>query len=235
MKNFRLNILTIILLPFGLSSIHCVKHISEYEPKRRDYAPPVNFEQVGESTNTGSIFNPAHPGTYLFADQRAMRLGDIVTVRVKEEADAKRGAGTELSRSSETQLEIEAFFGALDSLDNEKLKNGNLLDALFDSDFAGSGKTSRSESMEATVPATVRTVLPNGNLFIEGHRVVLVNDEEHHFYLSGVIRPVDIQADNSVVSSVIADAEIEFTGRGVITDKQKQGWFNRSLDYVSPF
>jgi len=77
--------------------------------------------------------------------------------------------------------------------------------------------------------------LSNGNLFIEGHRVVLVNDEEHHFYISGVIRPVDIQSDNSVESGVIADAEIEFTGRGVITDKQSPGWLNRTMDYVSPF
>ena len=233
--NNRMTIITLTLLAMSLSSVNCVSHISEYEPKRRDYQPPVNFEQVGEATNSGSIFNSAYPGTYLFADQRAMRLGDIVTVRIKEEADAKRGAGTELSRSSETKMDIEALFGALSTIDNESLKEGNLLEALFDSDFAGSGKTSRSESMEATVPATVRTVLPNGNLFIEGHRVVLVNDEEHHFYLSGVIRPVDIQADNSVESSVIADAEIEFTGRGVITDKQSQGWMNRALDYVAPF
>jgi len=233
--NNRMNIITLTLLAMSLSSVNCVSHISEYEPKRRDYRPPVNFEQVGEATNSGSIFNSTYPGTYLFADQRAMRLGDIVTVRIKEEADAKRGAGTELSRSSQTKMDIEALFGALSTIDNESLKEGNLLEALFDSDFAGSGKTSRSESMEATVPATVRTVLPNGNLFIEGHRVVLVNDEEHHFYLSGVIRPVDIQADNSVESSVIADAEIEFTGRGVITDKQGQGWMNRALDYVAPF
>ncbi len=225
----------LVLGAMTLGQMACSRHIAEYEPKRRDYRPPVNFQQDNEAINKGSIFNPTYPGTYLFADQRAMRLGDIVTVRIKEEADAKRGAGTELSRKSETQLELDAFFGVLNQLDNEQLKNGDLLDALFDSEFAGSGKTSRSESMEATVPATVRNVLPNGNLFIEGHRVVLVNDEEHHFYLSGVIRPVDIQADNSVISSVIADAEIEFTGRGVISDKQKQGWLNRSLDYVSPF
>lgn len=229
------NIARIALLLLVGSSVNCVNHISEYEPKRRNYKPPVNFELIGESMNSGSIFNPAYPGTYLFADQRAMRLGDIVTVRIKEEADAKRGAGTELSRSSEMQMDIDAFFGALSQLDNETLKDGNFLDAIFDSDFSGSGKTSRSEHMEATVPATVRTVLPNGNLFIEGHRVILVNAEEHHFYLSGVIRPVDIQADNSVESSVIADAEIEFTGRGVITDKQNQGWMNRTMDYVAPF
>ncbi len=213
----------------------CVSHIGEYEPKRRDYKSAVSFEQIGGAVNKGSIFNPAFPGTYLFADQRAMRLGDIVTVLIKEEADAKRGAATELGNKTDMELDIQAFFGVLSQLEDENLKEGNFLDALFDSGFSGAGSTSRTEHMEATVPATVRTVLPNGNLFIEGHRVVLVNDEEHHFYISGVIRPVDIQSDNSVLSSVIADAEIEFTGRGVITDKQSPGWLNRTMDYVSPF
>ena len=77
-------------------------------------------------------------------------------------------------------------------------------------------------------------VLPNGNLFIEGHRVVLVNHEEHHFYLSGVVRPVDIETDNSVTSALIADAEIEFTGRGAISEKQEAPWLQRGLDFVRP-
>jgi flagellar L-ring protein precursor FlgH len=81
----------------------------------------------------------------------------------------------------------------------------------------------------------VKKTFPNGNLFIEGHRVILVKNEEHHFYISGVIRAVDIEGDNSVASALVADAEIEFTGRGVISDKQSPGWLNRTLDYVTPF
>jgi len=87
----------------------------------------------------------------------------------------------------------------------------------------------------AVVPAIVREVLPNGNLFIEGHRVVLVNNEEQHFYISGVIRPIDIEQDNSIKSTQVADAEIEFTGRGDLSDNQKQGWFARHLSWLWPF
>ncbi len=93
----------------------------------------------------------------------------------------------------------------------------------------------RSEHLTATVPAIVRKVLPNGNLFIEGHRVVLVNSEEQHFYISGVVRPIDIDQENSIKSSQIADAEIEFTGRGVLSDNQHQGWLSRYFGWIWPF
>ena len=93
----------------------------------------------------------------------------------------------------------------------------------------------RTERLVATVPAVVKKVLPNGNLFIEGHRVVLVNSEEQHFYVSGVIRPIDIDGDNSVKSSLVADAEIEFTGRGVMTENQQKGWMQKYLGWIWPF
>ena len=81
----------------------------------------------------------------------------------------------------------------------------------------------------------VKKVLPNGNLFVEGHRVILVNDEEQHFYLSGIIRPIDIDQNNIISSSKIAEAEIEFVGRGVMSDNQRQGWFSRFFSWIYPF
>ncbi len=81
----------------------------------------------------------------------------------------------------------------------------------------------------------VRQVLPNGNLFVEGNRVILVNNEEHHFYVSGVARPIDIDETNAVSSSRLADAEIEFTGRGVLSDQQRPGAMQRVFGRVWPF
>ncbi len=210
------------------------QHIATYVPRRRDYQSPVDFEKYGGPTEKGSVFHPNSVGIFLFADQRAMRVGDIVTVRIREEAAARRDASTKLSRNGSAGLSVERLFSLVQRFGG-KVADGDLLKALFSTDFAGSGETARTEHLVATVPAIVREVLPNGNLFIEGHRVILVNNEEHHFYISGVIRPVDIAGDNSVESSLIADAEIEFTGRGVITDKQRPGWLSRALDYVAPF
>ena len=78
-------------------------------------------------------------------------------------------------------------------------------------------------------------VLGNGALYVEGHRVVLVNKEEQHFYISGVVRPEDIDTANVVRSSRIADAQIEITGRGAVSEKNSPGWLSRVLDYVWPF
>ena len=109
------------------------------------------------------------------------------------------------------------------------------LTTLADTSFLANGSTARTERLTATVPATVRKVLPNGNLFIEGHRAVLVNSEEQHFYISGVVRPIDIDQDNSVKSSMVAEAEIEFTGQGVLSDNQKQGFLQKLLGWIWPF
>ncbi len=211
-----------------------VSHIGEYVPKRRAYVSPVDLNAGAEDNVNGSLFSSRHAATYLFADHRAMRMGDIVTIRIDEQAVAKRGASTDLGRNSSTSVDFDVLFGALKTL-SKSSGSGSLLDAALKTDFSGQGSTSRSDRLEATVPAVVMQVMPNGNLFVEGHRVVLVNEEEHHFYISGVVRPVDIKQDNSVTSSLIADAEIEFTGRGAISEKQKAPWLHRGLDHARPF
>ncbi|MEO8877789.1 MAG: flagellar basal body L-ring protein FlgH, partial [Polyangiaceae bacterium] len=77
--------------------------------------------------------------------------------------------------------------------------------------------------------------MPNGDLFLEGTKVVLINNEEYHLYVSGLVRPTDIAQDNTVASTRIADAQIEFTGRGDIADQQRKGWGARLLDTLNPF
>jgi flagellar L-ring protein precursor FlgH len=81
----------------------------------------------------------------------------------------------------------------------------------------------------------VQRELPNGDLYVEGTKVVMINHEEYHLYVSGVLRPADIQPDNSIDSSLIADARVEFTGRGDINDQVERGWLNKILDAVNPF
>lgn len=202
------------------------EHISPYEPRVREYSYPVALEAGDAASTPGSLWREDRPSKDLFRDQRALRKGDLVVVRVEERADARRGASTDLSRDGSMQAKVDEF---LSMVSGKEIKAG------MGTSFSGSGQTSRTERLEATVPAIVIDVLPNGNLFVEGRRVVLVNMEEHHFYISGVVRPFDVGPDNSIPSSLIADAEIEFSGRGVVSDKQRPGWLHRGMDYVSPF
>ena len=212
----------------------CTPEMGEYVPRHRDYQPSVTFPEESERPLDGGLWTPTRGGNFLFADQRAMRTGDIVTVLVQETADARRGASTNLDRQSQMSNAITDFLAVFKLL-KPGMSGAELLGGKSTSEFKGQGETTRTENLSAKVQATVKRVLPNGYLFIEGHRVILVNREEHHFYISGVIRREDIADDNSVASSRIAEAEIEFTGRGVISDKQGPGVLQRAMDQYGPF
>lgn len=222
-----------LLLLASISGGCGVAHISPYEPRQRNYIEPELDARAEADTASGSLWNRSGGAGSLFTDVRAYRRGDLLMVRVEEKAAAKREADTTLARSAETDLAVTNFLGLVARLQTAGIQPA--LGGTASTSFDARGSTSRTENVAATVPAFVRKVLQNGNLFIEGHRVILVNQEEQHFYISGVVRPIDIDQDNSVKSERIADAEIEFTGRGVMTDTQRQGWLSRFVGWFWPF
>jgi flagellar L-ring protein precursor FlgH len=213
----------------------CGSMHTPYVVKQRDYKPATATGSGADSGSPGSLWREGRPASMLFTDARALRENDLVVVRVEEVADARRSSDTDLQRQSKMQLQIDALLKTVGTSSSTGNGAGAGLNTSSDSSFHGEGSTGRTERLTATVPATVKKVLPNGNLFIEGHRVVLVNSEEQHFYISGVVRPIDIDQDNSVKSSMVAEAEIEFTGRGVLTDNQKQGFLQKMLGWIWPF
>lgn len=210
-----------------------VKHIAKYEPKKRVYEVPTEKDASGPTQAEGSLFRAGDRANMLFTDMRALRVHDLVVVKVEELADSQRNADTNLSRSSKLTADVNAFLQAAGAAASTDVGAG--VGGGTDSAFRGQGNTRRTERLVATVPALVRQVLPNGNLFVEGHRVVLVNQEEHHFYISGVVRPIDIDQQNSVKSSLLADAEVEFTATGNLTDNERQGWLTRFINWAFPF
>jgi len=215
-----------------LSGCGGTTHVAAYKPKRREYEVAPASKRGEESASPGSLWRPGQASAQLYTDARALRENDLVVVRIEELADAKRSSDTDMvhqSNANATVAFLKATAPAAGTGPAVQLKGG------LDQSFRGAGSTARSERLTATVPALVRKVLPSGNLFIEGHRVVLVNAEEQHFYISGVVRPIDIDQQNSVKSSMIADAEIEFTGRGALTENQKQGWLSKYLSWIWPF
>lgn len=211
--------------------------IRDYEARQRDYQLPVDLENSGRSGGEGSLWASQNRGNFLYTDQRASRPGDLLTVRVEEAADARRNASTTTSRDSETAAAVDAFLGLIERLESadSNISGSSLISTSSSSSFAGSGETNRSESLSATVQVIVREVYPNDTLFVEGHRVILVNEEEHHFYVSGVIRQIDIDDRNEVSSSRLADAQIEFTGRGLLSEQQRPGFFPRYFGWIWPF
>ncbi len=222
---------TVAFLAAALLAAACgPSHIDKYVPKNRQYEPAASAVQGDQAPSPGSLWRDGRSPAMLYTDARALRENDLVVVKVEEIADAKRSSDTDMTHRSDLSATA-AFMKAVGDTSPAQ----TILQGSFDKRFQGLGSTARTERLTATVPALVRKVLPNGNLFIEGHRVVLVNSEEHHFYISGVVRPIDIDQENSVKSSMVADAEIEFTGRGILSDNQRQGWLSRYLGWLWPF
>jgi flagellar L-ring protein precursor FlgH len=183
----------------------------------------------------GSLWTQQQGG--LFYDIKARNAGDIVTVAIFERASASKEANTSTSRDSSASAGIDRLFGLEKNIGtiNSAINSSRLVDATYQSDFEGSGKTSGREDLVATLTAQVTEVLPNGNLVINGSKTVTVNREQQLIRLSGIVRQADISPHNIVDSKNILDARIAYTGKGVISDKQGQGWLVRILDNVWPF
>ncbi|MDD9965675.1 MAG: flagellar basal body L-ring protein FlgH [Myxococcales bacterium] len=209
-------------------------HIAPHTPRHRDYRPGA-YERAPREVSPGSLWQDSSRS--LVADFRASRVGDLVTIRVDESPQAAGDAATAMDRSSNQSFGAPKLLGFAQALQeaHPDLDTDELINLMSQASFAGAGETTRGSRVRASIAARVRRQMPNGDLFIEGTKVLMVNDEELHIYVSGVIRPQDIEQDNSVLSNLIADAQIEFTGRGVLTDNQKQGWLARLVSAINPF
>ncbi len=175
-----------------------------------------------------------------FQDLRAFKVGDLVTVNIVETSKASKKAATKTERASSIEAGIENLLGYETKLRGwgnfpRAFNNAAMFKGSISNKFNGSGSTSRDESMTASITAVVEEVLPNGNLVIRGSRKIRVNNETQFIVLSGIIRPVDISPDNTILSSYIANAKIEYAGSGAVSDKQRPGWLARLVDFVWPF
>ena len=211
-------------------------HIAPFTPRDRqydtgDYAAQKQSARPAE----GSIYSEAVAG-YL-EDTRAVRMGDIVLIRIDERADAKGNASTALSKDTSMSTSVKDLLGLVPAIQkaHPDIDPEHLIDILAQSDFKGDGQTSRAGSLSGFIAVRVKKDLPNGDLFVEGTKVVMINNEEYHLYISGVVRPADIDDQNSVPSSAIADAQVEYTGRGDVADTVDRGWLTKIVDAINPF
>jgi flagellar L-ring protein precursor FlgH len=164
-------------------------------------------------------------------DLRAARVGDVVTVQIVEKAEALKSASTSTSRDSSLAASVNSLFGLpVNSGGFKPEASGSLKN-----EFTGAGLTQRKDTLLASLTAKVVDELPGGLLRIEGYRDLTINNERQYILLRGVIRQQDISPSNTVLSTSIADAQIVYSGIGVVSDKQRPGWLARVFDYVWPF
>ena len=198
------------------------------------YLPPV------QPRHAGSLWTEERH-LRLYEDLRARNVGDIVTVRIVENATADSKADTTSDRKQSLGVGVDALFGymwthpAAANAEFARFDPGTMLRTSLDNKFQGQGSTSREDAVTASIACRVLQSLPTGNLLIMGTRLVQINFERQVITLEGIVRPADISPDNVVLSTRVADAKITYSGTGPVSDKQKPGWFTQLLDVVWPF
>jgi flagellar L-ring protein precursor FlgH len=171
-----------------------------------------------------------------FKDQRAMQVGDILTVQVKITDNATISNETQRSRSAKEDSGITDFAGSkLLTGKAAQVLPGRLLTADGTSSNDNKGSVDRKEALLTNVAAVVTQVLPNGNLVVEGKQEIRVNFEIRELIVAGIVRPEDIQSDNTIDSTKIAEARIAYGGRGQITDVQQPRYGQQVMDIILPF
>ncbi|MCC6141079.1 MAG: flagellar basal body L-ring protein FlgH [Nitrospira sp.] len=187
----------------------------------------------------GSLWQEENGRAYLYEDMRAMRVGDLLTVKIVEKHKGSKSADTAAQRDSTLSNSMTGsgvgYFGVPGFRISDEARRGLGIDASASNKFSGKGATNREGTLTGTISVIVVEVLPNGDLRVEGRREVTVNSEKQLMTIAGIVRRVDVDTKNTVLSSAIADAKIEYSGLGVLDDVQRPGWLVRILDWVYPF
>lgn len=212
----------------------CVATLSEIQPAM----PPVTpVSEPLPPPIPGSLWSESEARALIGMDGNARRVGDLITVEISDNTTTSLDAGTKTEKTADSKFGIGAILGLETSILNNNADMGGKIELSGSNETSndGSGSTSRTGTIAATLTCQVVEVMRNGNLRIRGTKQILVNREAQYLTLEGIVRPRDILVDNTIASDLIAEARIEFTGQGVIADKQGVGWATRLGDAVWPF
>lgn len=194
-------------------------------PKDPDFAPVAPASLQPPVPNNGSIYQSGYD-IRLFEDNKAMRVGDVLTIKLQELTQARKA--DDLSAKKDLDVMLTAPFIA--GFETSAITGNDLKTELAAKrDFDGQGKANQSNSLIGDISVTVVEVLPNGNLRVRGEKRVTLNQGDEYIRLSGIVRPVDIDSSNTISSDKVADATIMYTGNGAMADASKMGWFSRIL------
>lgn len=218
--------------------------------------PPV-IQAPSPANNPGSLYSQAAQPNYLYEDNRARRIGDIVMVNVVEKSNAKNKSKTKSNGKNSMDMGVDNYFtqhSITPFPGNGMIKGATGLDIAAaagmqgyvgtgspivktdrNNQFDSDGETSRESTVTYTIGCRVVNILPGGVMQVEGARQVRVNDDTQIMVVRGLLRPMDVGPDNTVSSSALAEAQVDMFGTGVLADRQKPGWLSRVLDNIWPF
>ncbi len=210
---------TLVLVLVGLQACTIMPDPISNDPA---YAPVMTASMVPPIINKGGIYQPGY-SQGLFADRRAMRVGDILSVVLDERTNSSKSADTEVKKDNSITFDESTLLGKGVSFGDYSL--GTALSQ--ERDFSGESSSDQSNSLSGSIAVTVAEVLPNGLMVVRGEKWMTLNRGEEFIRVSGLVRPEDVQPDNSVSSTRLADARITYSGTGDLADSNKQGWASR--------
>jgi flagellar L-ring protein precursor FlgH len=201
-----------------------------------DGATTAQPTPAGDPVPNGSIFQAAQPMNYgyqpLFEDRRPRNIGDTLTIALQENVSASKSSSANASRNGSSTFGVATSPRYLDGL----LGNARAdMDISGDSSFGGKGGANANNTFNGTITVTVDRLLANGNLHVVGEKQIAINQGTEFIRFSGVVNPRTISGNNSVTSTQVADARIEYVGNGYINEAQTMGWLQRFFLNVSPF
>lgn len=236
------SMLTIAGFTGGCSAINRLSQIGEQpklsaieNPTAQPGYKPVQMpmpKPEAVSYNANSLWR--NGSRSFFKDQRAHQVGDLLTVTVNITDQANFANETQLSRTVTEDSGITAFLGS-NLLTGTTALPGRLITADSTATSDGKGTIQRQESLTTNIAAVVTQILPNGNMVVEGKQEIRVNFEKRQLIVAGIVRPEDIQSDNTIDSSKIAEARIAYGGQGQITDIQQPPYGQQVMDVLLPF
>jgi flagellar L-ring protein FlgH len=198
--------------------------ITQQPMTARPAAAPLN------SASPGAIYNAGYAGRPLFEDQRPRNTGDIITIVIAENVNATKSSAANAARNASEAFAVPVTPGIFGGL----FHNTNL-SAAGSNGFNGAGGASAANTFNGTLTVTVTGVLPNGNLEVSGEKQMLINQGNEFVRFSGVVNPTTISGTNTVFSTQVADAKIEYSAKGYIDESQQMGWLQRFFLNVAPF
>jgi flagellar L-ring protein FlgH len=204
-------------------------------PNYRPVSLPMPPPQV-PTDNPNSLWRPGAKA--FFKDIRAKEVGDILTVKLRLEDRARLENKTMRGRDNSEALGVDAFLGVETKLSKwlpDSANDGKLVEFGSEHNTEGDGDINRKETIQLTVAAIVTQILPNGSLAIMGRQEVRVNFELRELMVVGVIRPQDIEADNTISHEKIAEMRMAYGGRGTLSDLQQPRWGTQIWDILAPF
>jgi flagellar L-ring protein precursor FlgH len=221
------NVLSALLGLSALAACSIVPPTSVHQPMS---ARPVAAREAGAVAATGAIYQAGGAKMSLFEDLRARNVGDILTVLIEEKATAAKKSNSAASRAGSDSFSVPTVFG----LPGKSFQEANLA-ASSANKFDAKGESASNNTFTGNVTVTVIEVLANGNLLVSGEKQVSISQGTEYIRFSGVVNPVTLNAANTVSSTKVADARIEYKGSGYIDEAQTMGWLARFFQSVSPF